>query len=74
MTSISIENNTIIDDEDKEPFNPDVYKGVIKTLRNSVKLFSGFFGFIYDGVNNFIVYLTDTSSEFYGLFHLSELG
>lgn len=72
--SISIENNTIIDDEDKEPFNPDVYKGVIKTLRNSVKLFSGFFGFIYDGVNNFIVYLTDTSSEFYGLFHLSELG
>lgn len=71
--SISIENNTIIDEEDKEPFNPDVYKGVIKTLRNSVKLFSGFFGFIYDGVNNFIVYLTDTSSEFYGLFHLSEL-
>lgn len=72
--SISIENNTIIDAADKEPFDPEVYKGVVKTLRNSVKLFTGFFGFIYDGVNNFIDFLTDTSSEFYGIFHVNGMG
>jgi len=72
--SISIENNTIIDDEDKEPFNPDVYRGVIKTMRRSVEFFTGFFGFIYGGINDFIDHLTDTSSEFYGLFQLTGLG
>lgn len=72
--SVSIENNTIIDDGDKEPFDTNVYRGIVKAMRRSINFFAGFFDFIYDGVNNFIDHLSDTSSEFYGLFFLSGFG
>jgi len=73
-TSVIIQNNTIIDAEDKDPFNEDVYKGIVKTLRNGVNFLSGFFSFTYNGVNGFFDFLSDDSSEFFGLFQLDGLG
>lgn len=73
-TTVIIQNNTIIDEEDKQSFDQDVYKGIVKTLRNGVNFLSGFFSFTYDGVNGFFDFLSDDDSEFFGLFSLDGLG
>lgn len=72
--SVSIENNTLLENEDKDAFDPDVYRGIVKTMRKSINFFSGFFDFVFDGVSGFIDHFSDTSSGFYGLFQLSGLG
>ena len=72
--SISIENNTIIDASDKDPFPESDYKGIVKILRKGYGFFSGFFDFIFSGTNDFLDYFTDTKSEFYGLFFLDGFG
>lgn len=71
--SVVIQNNTIIDNSDKEPFSQDDYKGIVKIMRKGYGFFSGFFGFIFDGVNGFIDHFNDTTSVFYGLFSLNGL-
>lgn len=72
--SISIENNTIIDASDKDPFPESDYKGIVKILRKGYGFFSGFFDFIFSGTNDFLDHFTDTKSEFYGLFYLDGFG
>lgn len=73
-SGISIEDNTLIDDDDKLPFDEKSYKGIIKTMRRSLDFLFGFFDSVSGGLNDFLDQFDNTNSVFFGLFNLSGLG
>lgn len=73
--SINIENDVLLDEEDKDRFNENEYKGIVKTMRNIYDFVADFFtDFTMGGIQDFLDVLNDKNSFVYGLFNLSGLG
>lgn len=73
--TINIENDILLDEEDKRDFNENEYKGIVKTMRNIYDFVAGFFtDFTMSSIQDFLDVLNDKNSFVYGLFRLGGLG
>ena len=69
-----LENDPLLDEEDKKEFDKDEYSGMVKLLRQAYSFVSDFFsGFTMGGIQDFLSDLTDSASPIYGLFWMNGL-
>lgn len=69
-----LEDDPLLDEEDKQKFNEDEYSGIVKLMRKAYSFVSEFFSdFISGGLVDFLDFLSDPASPVYGLFQLSGL-
>lgn len=70
-----LEDDPLLDDDDKQKFDENEYTGIVKTMRKIYDFMAGFFSdFTVNGINDFLGFLDDKNSIIYGLFNLSGLG